>query len=99
MKWRRREKIWEVVFRTCKLSTLEDLHELHSELQCCLSREKRGAELRNLRSRKPSTEKELDNEGCVVLWLAELRVKHLPTLVVREEKGTGARVTKRKSCL
>lgn len=87
-----------MVFHTCKLSTLEDLRELHSELQSCLSREKRGAELRSLRSRKPSTE-ELDKESCVVLCLAELRVKHLPTSVVREEKGTGARVTKRKSCL
>lgn len=86
------------MFHTCKLSTLEDLRELHSELQSCLSREQRGAALRSVRSRKPSPEK-LDEDRCVVLWLAELRVKHLPTSVVREEKGTRARVTKRKSCL
>lgn len=86
------------MFHTCKLSTLEDLRELHSELQSCLSREQRRAALRSVRSRKSSPEK-LDEDRCVVLWLAELRVKHLPTSVVREEKGTGARVTKRKSCL
>lgn len=92
MKWRRRER--RGVCHTCKSSSTQEVISgsyIVRYIQSCQSLKERGeAEMKSSRNRKET------KRAVLFLWLAELRVKHLPTWTVPEEKGARATVTKTK---